>query len=57
MNPYSAGAWMFNNGLGYSFASAYPWGWLPYHYGSWAYLPNAGWARLPGTDRATKEPQ
>jgi hypothetical protein len=47
-NPYSAGAWMFNPGMGYSFASAYPWGWLPYHYGSWAYIPSAGWAWLPG---------
>lgn len=53
-NPYSAGAWMFNNGLGYSFASAYPWGWLPYHYGSWAYLPNAGWAWLPGNGSSYK---
>jgi hypothetical protein len=53
-NPYSAGAWMFNAGLGYSFASAYPWGWLPYHYGSWAYLPNAGWAWLPGSGSSYK---
>ena len=36
-NPYSNGAWMFYPGMGYSFASAYPWGWLPFHYGSWAY--------------------
>jgi hypothetical protein len=53
-NPYSAGAWMFNPGMGYSFASAYPWGWLPYHYGSWAYLPNAGWAWLPGSGSSYK---
>ena len=39
---------MFYPGMGYSFASAYPWGWLPYHYGSWAFINGAGWAWLPG---------
>jgi hypothetical protein len=48
-DPYSNGAWMFYPGLGYSWASAYPWGWLPYHYGSWAYINGAGWAWLPGS--------
>jgi hypothetical protein len=47
-SPYSNGAWMFYPGMGYSWASAYPWGWLPFHYGSWAYLNGAGWAWLPG---------
>ncbi len=47
-NPYSNGAWMFYPGMGYSWASAYPWGWLPYHYGSWAFIKGAGWAWLPG---------
>ncbi len=48
-NPYSNGAWTFAPGLGYSWASAYPWGWLPYHFGSWAYLGGGvGWAWLPG---------
>lgn len=47
-NPYSNGAWMFYPGMGYSWASAYPWGWLPYHYGSWAYIKGAGWAWSPG---------
>ena len=28
-------------GLGYTLASPYPWGWLPYHYGSWAFLGGA----------------
>ena len=37
-NPYVAGAWAFTPGLGYAWASAYPWGWMPYHYGSWAFL-------------------
>ena len=48
-DPYSMGAWLFAPGLGYSFASQYPWGWLPYHYGSWAFLGGGvGWAWLPG---------
>lgn len=48
-SPYSNGAWSFCPGLGYTWASGYPWGWLPYHYGSWAYLGGGvGWAWLPG---------
>lgn len=47
-NPYMNGAWMFYPGMGYSWASAYPWGWLPYHYGSWAFINGAGWAWMPG---------
>jgi hypothetical protein len=49
-SPYSNGAWMFYPGMGYSWASAYPWGWLPYHYGSWAYIKGTGWAWLPGSN-------
>ncbi len=48
-NPYTAGAWGFAPGLGYTWASAYPWGWLPYHYGSWSYVGNAGWFWVPGS--------
>ncbi len=47
-SPYSNGAWMFSPGMGYGWTSAYPWGWLPYHYGSWAFLSNAGWVWVPG---------
>ena len=47
-DPYSNGAWMFYPGMGYAFASGYPWGWLPYHYGSWAYIGGMGWAWVPG---------
>ncbi len=49
-NPYNNGAWMFYPGMGYAWASAYPWGWLPYHYGSWAFINGAGWAWLPGNN-------
>ena len=47
-NPYVAGAWAFTPGLGYAWASAYPWGWLPYHYGSWAFASGTGWFWVPG---------
>jgi len=47
-DPYSNGAWMFYPGMGYAWASAYPWGWLPFHYGSWAFLNGMGWAWVPG---------
>ncbi len=48
-SPYSNGAWMFYPGVGYSWASAYPWGWLPFHYGTWSYLKGTGWAWSPGS--------
>ncbi len=47
-NPFMDGTWAFSPGMGYGWASAYPWGWLPYHYGSWMFLPTYGWAWLPG---------
>lgn len=47
-NPYMNGAWMFYPGMGYAWASAYPWGWLPFHYGSWAFINGVGWAWVPG---------
>ena len=56
-DPYSNGAWMFYPGMGYSFASAYPWGWLPYHYGSWAFINGAGWAWVPGRYTRTVDQQ
>lgn len=45
--PYASGAYVFT-GFGYVWASAYPWGWLPYHYGSWGYLAGTGWFWCPG---------
>jgi Family of unknown function (DUF6600)/FecR protein len=47
-NPYMAGGWMYTSGLGYTWASAYPWGWMPSHYGSWIYVPTGGWFWSPG---------
>jgi len=47
-DPFMDGMWAFNPGIGYGWASAYPWGWLPYHSGSWMFLPSYGWAWQPG---------
>ncbi len=47
-DPFMDGAWGFYPGVGYMFASAYPWGWLPYRYGSWAFAPGFGWGWQPG---------
>ncbi len=48
-NPYMDGAWAWYPGMGYTWASAYPWGWMPYYYGNWTYVPNYGWGWQPGT--------
>jgi len=47
-DPFMDGAWGFYPGFGYMFASAYPWGWLPYRYGNWMFVPNFGWMWQPG---------
>ena len=47
-DPYMSGNWMFTSGLGYTWASAFPWGWMPSHYGSWFYVPAGGWYWCPG---------
>lgn len=47
-DPFMDGAWGFYPGMGYMFASAYPWGWLPYRYGNWAFIPSMGWMWQPG---------
>ena len=47
-NPYMDGAWSFYPGMGYFWASAYPWGWMPYYYGNWTYVSGLGWGWQPG---------
>ena len=47
-DPFMDGVWGFYPGYGYMFASAYPWGWMPYYYGNWAYAPGYGWGWQPG---------
>lgn len=46
-DPYSAGTWALYPGAGYSFISPYPWGWLPFHSGSWQQCGAAGWGWNP----------
>jgi hypothetical protein len=47
-NPFMDGAWSWYPGMGYMWASAYPWGWMPYYYGNWVYVPSFGWGWQPG---------
>jgi len=47
-NPFMDGAWSWYPGMGYMWASAYPWGWMPYYYGNWMYAPGFGWGWQPG---------
>ncbi len=47
-DPFMDGAWGWYPGMGYMFASAYPWGWLPYRYGNWMFVPGFGWMWQPG---------
>ena len=46
--PYGNGIYAAYPGAGYSFVSPYPWGWTPYHTGSWQYCNGAGWGWMPG---------
>lgn len=47
-NPFMDGAWSWYPSTGYLWASAYPWGWMPYYYGSWIFAPGFGWGWQPG---------
>jgi hypothetical protein len=47
-NPFMDGAWSWYPGMGYMWASAYPWGWMPYNYGNWTFVPGFGWGWHPG---------
>jgi hypothetical protein len=47
-NPFMDGAWSWYPGMGYMWASAYPWGWMPYYYGNWMFVPGFGWGWQPG---------
>ncbi|TMQ02164.1 MAG: hypothetical protein E6J91_53385, partial [Deltaproteobacteria bacterium] len=45
--PYeSGGSWAYTD-AGWAFACEYPWGWLPFHYGRWAWL-HGHWVWVPG---------
>jgi len=47
-DPFMDGAWSWYPGMGYMWASAYPWGWTPYYYGNWMFVPGYGWGWQPG---------
>ena len=48
-DPYSNGYWSFYPGTGYVWVSGFAWGWTPYRYGRWAWIPAVGgWAWVPG---------
>jgi hypothetical protein len=47
-SPFQDGGFAFYPGAGYMFVSGYPWGWMPYNYGAWAYAPVYGWVWQPG---------
>ena len=48
-DPYANGVWAWYPNAGYSWVSPYPWGWTPFHYGSWQYCATGGgWGWRPG---------
>jgi uncharacterized membrane protein YgcG len=47
-NPYDNGAWCYYPDWGWTFVSAYPWGWTPFYYGNWFYVHGRGWWWRPG---------
>ena len=47
-DPYASGIWSYYPGAGYSWVSPYPWGWTPYHSGSWQYC-QGNWGWQPGS--------
>jgi hypothetical protein len=44
--PYRSGYWRWNPYYGMTWISYEPWGWIPYHYGRWAYYRNR-WCWTP----------
>ncbi|MGH9615739.1 MAG: DUF6600 domain-containing protein [Acidobacteriaceae bacterium] len=47
-DPYGFGDWADIGGLGVSWISGYPWGWLPFQCGGWSYIGSFGWGWMPG---------
>lgn len=46
--PYQTrGHWAYTP-YGWTWVSAYNWGWAPFHYGRWTYDPFYGWMWVPG---------
>ena len=47
--PYALGYWRWTPS-GLTWVSSEPWGWLPYHYGTWIFDAVLGWMWCPGND-------
>ena len=47
-DPFDYGAWCDYPDWGWTFVSAYPWGWYPFYYGDWFYVSGRGWWWHPG---------
>lgn len=47
-DPYGYGNWVYGPG-GYTWASGYTWGWLPYRCGSWSFYNGFGWGWIPAS--------
>jgi len=52
-DPFDNGYWISYPNYGYTFVSAYPWGWAPYRYGSWQFVNGYGWCWAPGANWST----
>lgn len=46
-DPFKNGSWVWFPQYNYVFVSSYPWGWTPYHYGSWVNVNGVGWCWRP----------
>jgi hypothetical protein len=55
-NPYDNGAWSYYPDWGWTFVSAYPWGWCPFYFGDWSYVNGRGWWWHPGPGHRHGEP-
>jgi hypothetical protein len=46
--PYTNGYWVWTD-WGWTWVSAWRWGWAPFHYGRWTHHAQHGWCWIPGT--------
>lgn len=46
--PYVDGEWVYTD-YGWTWIADDPWGDIPYHYGTWAWVDPYGWVWIPGT--------
>ena len=47
-DPFANGWYTYSPQFGYMWVSAYPWGWVPFHYGHWIFVQGYGWLWQPG---------